>query len=95
MVGESVQATKPWRYLQKETKGTRFLLRLEGIAGIRIEANDMTLELKDQERDIIRRALEVYLSDLREEITKTEKHEWKAGLHAEEDVLKRVIERLG
>ena len=55
----------------------------------------MNLELTDQERDVIKQALKVYLSDLREEITKTEKHEWKAGLHAEEDVLKQVIERLG
>ena len=55
----------------------------------------MNLELTDRERDVIRRALEVYLSDLRGEITKTEKHEWKVGLHEEEDVLKRVIEKLG
>ena len=54
----------------------------------------MNLELTDQERDVIRRALEVYLSDLREEITKTEKHDWKKGLHEEEDVLKQVIEKL-
>ena len=55
----------------------------------------MNLELTDQERDVIRQALKVYVSDLREEITKTEKHEWKKGLHAEEDVLKQVIARLG
>ena len=51
----------------------------------------MQLELNEEERRTVRHALEVYLSDLREEIVKTEKHEWRVGLHAEEDVLKRVI----
>ena len=55
----------------------------------------MNLELADRERDIVRNALKVYLSDLREEITKTEKHDWKVALHEEEDVLKQVIDRLG
>ncbi len=55
----------------------------------------MNLELADRERDVIRNALKVYLSDLREEITKTEKHDWKVALHEEEDVLKQVIDRLG
>ncbi len=55
----------------------------------------MNLELTDKERAMTRRALEVYVSDLREEITKTEKHEWKKGLHDEEDVLKQVIQKLG
>ena len=65
-----------------------------GITAFGIEANEMNLALTDQERDVLRQALKVYLSDLREEITKTEKHEWKAGLHEEEDVLKQIIERL-
>ncbi len=55
----------------------------------------MNLELTDKERDVLRHALEVYVSDLREEITKTEKHEWKTALHEEKDVLKQVIQRLG
>lgn len=54
----------------------------------------MNIELTEEEGKILRHALEVYLSDLREEITKTEKHEWKAGLHNEEDVLKRIIKKL-
>jgi hypothetical protein len=54
----------------------------------------MQLELNDKERGVVRHALQVYLSDLREEIVKTEKHEWRQGLHEEEDVLKQVIERL-
>ena len=55
----------------------------------------MNLELTDRERDVMQQALKVYLSDLREEITKTEKHEWKTGLHEEEEVLKQIIGRLG
>lgn len=54
----------------------------------------MHIELTDNERKIVCHALEVYLSDLRSEITKTEKHEWKKGLHNEEDTLKEVIEKL-
>jgi hypothetical protein len=41
----------------------------------------MNLELTSEAKDIVRHALNVYLSDLREEIVKTEKHEWKEGLH--------------
>jgi hypothetical protein len=54
----------------------------------------MNIELTNEVKDIVRHALEVYLSDLREEIVKTEKHEWKEGLHNEEDVLKWVIKKL-
>ena len=54
----------------------------------------MNIELTDQERGAIVSALQTYLSDLREEIAKTEKHEWKAQLHDEEGVLNRVIEKL-
>jgi hypothetical protein len=52
------------------------------------------LEMTDEQTNTVRHALEVYLSDLREEIVKTEKHEWKEGLHNEEDVLKVMIEKL-
>lgn len=55
----------------------------------------MQLDLNDEERRALQHALQVYLSDLREEIAKTEKHEWRVGLHAEKDLLQRVVERLG
>jgi hypothetical protein len=54
----------------------------------------MQLELNDDERRVLQHALKVYLSDLREEIVKTEKHEWRVGLHAEKDLLQRLVERL-
>jgi hypothetical protein len=52
------------------------------------------MELNDKEKEIIKHALECYLSDLREEIVKTEAHQWKPPLHDEEDVIKKVIEKL-
>lgn len=54
----------------------------------------MTIVFTDEEKKILRHALETYLSDLRAEIVKTEKHEWKEGLHHEKDVLSGVMERL-
>jgi len=58
------------------------------------EVKRMNLELSDEQRKIMRRALEVYVSDLRAEIVKTEKHEWKQGLHKEKDVLKEIIAKV-
>jgi hypothetical protein len=65
-------------------------------AGNHSERGDamMNLELSDEEREIVRRALDNYISNLREEIVKAEKHEWKAGLRNEQEVLKRVVSRL-
>ncbi len=54
----------------------------------------MKLELTAEESKVIRHALEAYLSDLRQEIVKAEKHEWKEGLRNEQAILKRVIDRL-
>lgn len=51
----------------------------------------MALELADSEKQVVRHALETDLSDLRQEIVKTEKHEWRVGLHGEEEVLTKVI----
>lgn len=55
----------------------------------------MQIELTEEEREIISHALRCYLSDLREEIVKTEKRDWRQKLHQEEDVLKQVLARLG
>ena len=54
----------------------------------------MLFELSEAERDTARRALEIYLTDLREEIVKTEKHEWREALHVEKRLLERVVEQL-
>lgn len=54
----------------------------------------MTLQLDDEEKEILARALKIYLSDLREEIYKTESHETKPPLKREEVVVKSILERL-
>lgn len=54
----------------------------------------MTLELNDKEKEVLKHALEVYLSELREEIVKTEAHQWKRPLHEEEDTIKKFIAKL-
>jgi hypothetical protein len=54
----------------------------------------MNLELTEDARQIVLHALQVYLSDLREEITKTERLEWREKMHQEETVLKEAIARL-
>jgi hypothetical protein len=55
----------------------------------------MFVEFTEPERNAARRALEIYVSELRAEIVKTEKHEWHQALKEEKQVLERVIERLG
>ncbi len=54
----------------------------------------MQLELSEDERRALRAALQSYVSDLREEITKTEKKDWRVDMRADEERLKRIIERL-
>ena len=55
----------------------------------------MNLDLSAEESKVLKHALEVYLSDLREEIVKTEAHTWKRDLHQEEKVIKALIGKLG
>ena len=54
----------------------------------------MLFEFTEPERNTMRRALELYVADLRAEITKTEKHEWLQALREEKTILKGVIEQL-
>lgn len=54
----------------------------------------MELELDVRELQAVQHALEVYLAELREEIVKTEKRDWKTKLHEEEDLLKGVVAKL-
>ena len=53
----------------------------------------MNLEINEEEKEAVCHALNVYLKDLRGEITKTEKHDMKADLHHEEDLIKDFIAR--
>jgi hypothetical protein len=54
----------------------------------------MKLELKDKETELLKHALGIYLRDLRGEIVKTDKKEWKDDMHKEEDILKDVLLRM-
>lgn len=54
----------------------------------------MNVELTDNEVQNVQHALEVYLSNLRVEIVKTDKHEWKVGLRKEQEALETVLAKL-
>jgi hypothetical protein len=53
----------------------------------------MSVQINNEEERVIKHALEVYLSNLRGEIVKTENHKWKEELHVEEDMVKDVVAR--
>ncbi len=52
------------------------------------------LKLTDDERVILKRALESFEGELRDEIVRTEKREWKTALHNEEVVVKKILEKV-
>jgi hypothetical protein len=52
------------------------------------------LKLTDNEREILKRALESFEDDLRSEIVRTDKREWKTALHNEEAVVKKILEKV-
>lgn len=54
----------------------------------------MNFELDENEARILADALTHFVSNLREEIVKTEKHEWIAALHREEQVLNGILAKL-
>lgn len=54
----------------------------------------MELKLNEKEIEILLNALKCYLSNLREEIVKTESYRWKPPLHEEEDIIKNLINKL-
>ena len=54
----------------------------------------MLFEFTEPERNTIQRALELYVSELRGEIVKTEKHEWRQALREEKTILEGVVEQL-
>jgi hypothetical protein len=54
----------------------------------------MLFDFTESQRNVTRRALEIYVTELREEIVKTEKHEWREALHTEKALLEQVIDQL-
>jgi len=54
----------------------------------------MVLELNDKEREIVKRALDTFEEELRTVIVKTDRHDQKVDLLADEVVLKEIIGRI-
>jgi hypothetical protein len=58
------------------------------------QAGHMLFDFTEAERNTARRALEIYVSELIDEIGKTERREWRESLRLEREILGRVIEQL-
>ena len=54
----------------------------------------MVLELNDREQEIVKRALDTFEEELRTVIVKTDRHEQKLDLLADEAVLKKIIDKI-
>ncbi|MBI4497623.1 MAG: hypothetical protein HY689_06990 [Chloroflexi bacterium] len=55
----------------------------------------MDIRLEDNEFEVLRRALTMFLSDLRMEISNTEKYELRESLKADEAAIKAILTKLG
>jgi hypothetical protein len=53
----------------------------------------MSMEIREEEKQVVCRALNVYLSDLRHEIVRTEKPAMKSDLHREKNIIKNFISK--
>jgi hypothetical protein len=54
----------------------------------------MVLELTGAEKEMLKRALESFEGELRNEIVRTDDHELKAILHDDESVIKKILEKV-
>ncbi len=54
----------------------------------------MEFNLQPEEGKLLARILSEYLSDLRMEISNTEKYEWRENLKQEEEMIKAMMARL-
>jgi len=54
----------------------------------------MVLELNDREQEIVKRALNTFEEELRTVIMKTDRHDQKVDLLAEEAELKKIIDKI-
>jgi hypothetical protein len=53
-----------------------------------------TIELADEDAEILKAVLEEYISDLRMEVSNTDSMDFREQLKRKETVLKRVVDRL-
>ena len=54
----------------------------------------MELKLEEPEIEVLRRVLQNYLPNLREEVYKTENYDWRQDLKKDEEIIKGLIARL-
>jgi hypothetical protein len=54
----------------------------------------MVFELDENEKEIVKHALEVFEKELWEKRVKTDRREWKAAIHDEEDAVKRILRKV-
>ncbi len=54
----------------------------------------MVLELTEKEKEILKIALESFESDLRDEMVKTDKKNWRYALKGEEKVIRSILEKV-
>ena len=59
------------------------------------EKNTIDFALTEQERDELRLALRIYVTDLRMEISHTDRYEFREELKAKRAILEEVLRRLG
>ncbi len=59
------------------------------------EKSPIDFALTEQERDELRLALKIYVTDLRMEISHTDRYEFREELKAKRAVLEEVLRRLG
>src|SRR5216684_6402349 len=85
-----------WKVRTAELEAVAILRKDSRERGLRAcrRGGPMLFDFTEPERNTMRRALELYVSELREEIVKTEKHEWLEALREEKAILKGVIEQL-
>jgi hypothetical protein len=54
----------------------------------------MTLDLNDKEKEVLKLVLELFDEELKDEIGRTDRREWKKTLHGEESVIKNLIAKV-
>ncbi len=54
----------------------------------------MVLELTEKEKELLKIALESFESDLRDELAKTDKQNWRYALRGEEQAIRSLIEKV-
>ncbi|MDA8388648.1 MAG: hypothetical protein M0Z58_08325 [Nitrospiraceae bacterium] len=53
-----------------------------------------TVTISDEEKEALSHALEIYLTDLKEEVFKTDSREAKESLRREEEVIRGILKKL-